>query len=471
MEPDEMRDRMSQALEGGLVPSPGLEARVLSALPGAPARPGGRVRPAGWPALPASLVAVVLGLTVIGAFVVWRTGTPDRVPASAPGGITALTLGGLTSPSTGWVIVRGLALGSGAGSATVFRTDDAGATWSSQLTTPIDDLRLRFDARGEHGVAWGIDRSSPGCAGKGTGGPCAQPPDQTLAVYRTEDGGRHWTAMDPFRQVQDATFLDADHGWLLAGSERPDPSAPSGIYRTDDGGRTWRRAGPLDYRSTPAIAGGFGGSNESFAFDDPDTGWFTTWGASATAAHTGVFATHDGGATWTEIALPPLPNQDPAARITANRPVTFADGTGVLLVGLRSTGQLFVSTTADRGAHWTAPRPLFPPGSAQARERVKGESVIAQFLDATHWFVMNQSSQGVGEPGAPPLRLLTTADGGLHWTTHAPAPEIFDLGMVTPDAGWANASQGSRNVLVRTVDGGAHWTVVRTPARPLPLPS
>ena len=469
MEPDEMRDQMQRALEDRLVPSPGLEARVLAVLPQAPARPGSRIGRPGWPARPAGLIAALLCVTVVGAFVFWRTGTLPGLLGLPPVGESALTLGQFTPAGSGWVIVRQIPERTGPVPATIFRTDDAGTTWRQQLTLHSEDPQLRASPDGNRAVVWGIDRSNPSCNVPIDGGfRCSAPPAQVLHVYRTADGGQHWTAMNPFPDVQEAFFLDPDHGWLQAGSELPNPSGSHGGYRTLDGGRTWSPAGAIDIQSTPAIAGGWGGTSESFAFDDPDTGWFTTSGSSATAAHAGVFATHDGGLSWSELVLPPLPGLDAANRLMVDRPVTFADGTGVLLVTDRATGQPFVYTTSDRGVHWVSPRPLFPPGSAQAGERIRGETVIAQFLPGGVWFVMNQTQQGAGAPGSPPARLFTTADGGLHWTTRAPAPVIFHLDMVTARDGWAEAAEGPRNtnVILRTTDGGAHWTQVSAPAAP-----
>ena len=57
---------------------------------------------------------------------------------------------------------------------------------------------------------------------------------QRLAVLRTTNGRTSWTATWTDINAVPATavdFIDANHGWLVAGSEA--------VYRTEDGGRTW----------------------------------------------------------------------------------------------------------------------------------------------------------------------------------------------------------------------------------------
>jgi photosystem II stability/assembly factor-like uncharacterized protein len=95
--------------------------------------------------------------------------------------------------------------------------------------------------------------------------------------------------------------------------------------------------------------------------------------------------------------------------------------------------------------------------------------LVARLRPGGVWFVMNQTVQRAGAPGSPPARLFTSTDGGLHWTTHEPAPVILNLRMVTARDGWAEAAQGPHdtNVIVRTTDGGTHWTPVRVPSPPV----
>jgi photosystem II stability/assembly factor-like uncharacterized protein len=476
MDPDEIRAEMRRVLDDRFVPSPGLEARVLLALPAAPARPGGRVRPARWHLIPASAIAVVLIVLMTGSVVLWRAGALPAGLGSGQGSDVALTLGQFTSGDSGWLITRDIFAKNP--SAVVYRTDDAGAHWRQQLSLYGADPQLRASADGRRAVVWGVSMFGDAgpdayCTGAGKGSPaCAGPPPEELRVYRTEDGGAHWTGMDPVQHVGDVYFLDPDHGWYLSSPMGQRQSQGLDTYRTDDGGRTWTKLGVLDFFGSPAISGSWGGGSDTFAFADPSTGWFTTEGGGATAAHSGAFGTHDGGQTWSEIELPPLPGLDPATKILANRPVTFADGHGVLLVAARSggpsslpDGALYVYATADGGLHWGNAAPLFPAGSPQAREHVRGTGVIAQFLDTQHWFVMNQTTQNAGAPGAPPTKFFTSLDGGAHWTTHANGPLIFHLQMLTPLVGWAEDARGQHNTngLLRTTDGGAHWTAVRTP--------
>jgi len=132
-------------------------------------------------------------------------------------------------------------------------------------------------------------------------------PNEMRGLFRTEDGGRHWTHV---------LFLDTDTG---AADIAGDPAQPdvlyaslwqvrrhpwldyfqptvgpgSGIYKSADGGRHWE---PTGRSGLPA--GSLGRIELAVA---PGTGSQRLWAAVQTASGGGLFGSQDGGVTWALI--------------------------------------------------------------------------------------------------------------------------------------------------------------------------
>ncbi len=188
----------------------------------------------------------------------------------------------------------------------MFRTTDGGLTWQeSRLPAPgeVDDL-VFVDAL--HGWATGRD----------TGG-------VNNVVFATVDGGVTWQARE-FPQAEDpkaldaASFVDADHGWVLAGYYEEDQS----LLRTADGGVTWGSV------TVPP------GWLNDVAFVSPDVGW---------AIGDGVYMTTDGGDTWTDVGVGIDGGLDEGALMA----IVAADATRVWTVGGGGSILSTLDTTAD----------------------------------------------------------------------------------------------------------------------------
>ncbi|HMA32940.1 MAG TPA: hypothetical protein VKY74_00560 [Chloroflexia bacterium] len=121
---------------------------------------------------------------------------------------------------------------------------------------------------------------------------CDRPPEVGSAatrLYGSADTGAHWRLLAaggsggalPQGAVRDLVFSTPATGWV---------SLDSGLlYRTTDGGAHWTPVPGLGFNpSLPAL--------ESIHFADPSHGWF------ATAQH--IFRTTDGGAHWTDLGRP-----------------------------------------------------------------------------------------------------------------------------------------------------------------------
>jgi photosystem II stability/assembly factor-like uncharacterized protein len=57
-------------------------------------------------------------------------------------------------------------------------------------------------------------------------------------LLATTDGGRHWQPVATFDHVDDLKFVSATKGWDL---EQKDGSSPSFLHLTQDGGQSWTR--------------------------------------------------------------------------------------------------------------------------------------------------------------------------------------------------------------------------------------
>lgn len=189
-----------------------------------------------------------------------------------------------------------LAIGEGEASR-VFRTDDAGATWTESfrntdprafydclaffdrrhgiaLSDPVDGA-YRILSTGDGGRSWrvlptdGMPRAQSGEAAFAASGQClvsvgsrdawiATGGAATARVLHTSDRGRTWSvsaaplpAGDPARGVFALAFRDRAHGLAVGGDFRPDQPSPRAAAVSDDAGATWTTAAapPKAYRS------------------------------------------------------------------------------------------------------------------------------------------------------------------------------------------------------------------------------
>ncbi|MFO0952887.1 MAG: hypothetical protein U0835_17405 [Isosphaeraceae bacterium] len=215
----------------------------------------------------------------------------------------------------------------------IYRTEDGGATWSLRLKNPDadgfldaiaffdrktglamgDPVRGRFQVfrTEDGGVSWApIDPEGMPPARKGEGGFAASGTCLVTLrgtrrawfasggvagarVFRTEDGGRHWSVAEtPVRSDNASSgifslgFRDPEHGLAIGGDyAKPAQTGPY-LARSDDGGRTWKpvESGPAGYRSCLRLV-------------DTDPGR-PIWLA---AGPTGTDISRDDGKTWNAL--------------------------------------------------------------------------------------------------------------------------------------------------------------------------
>jgi hypothetical protein len=240
--------------------------------------------------------------------------------------------------------------------------------------------------------------------------------------------------LGPFRltQIQDATFVDASHGWVLgAGCTNGIQECRLMIEQTADGGQHWVASPAPDLPAYPVEGNG---------------GWHLRFGTALDGWLYGpqLHATHDGGQTWTLARSSPV-----ASIVSAGQSVWALEGScpnGCSLSLLRS---------ADAGR---SSSPVYVPQLDHA-----GFAVPAAGVDGLHGWILAWGIET--RTGAT---LVRTSDGGATWQV-LPAPCTPSLGTSavigasSPSDLWVvcggvpGAGQQLKQ-LGRSVDGGAHWT-------------
>lgn len=122
------------------------------------------------------------------------------------------------------------------------------------------------------------------------------------AALLTSDGGQHWTMTRPPDVALSLFFLNETLGWMVG---------PHGLYQTQEAGRSWKKIG-----SPPGIL--------RVHFLDEKRGW-------AVGLRKGVYATGDGGQSWTRVAAGDEPKTAPGH--TTYAWITFADQRHGLIAG------------------------------------------------------------------------------------------------------------------------------------------
>ncbi|HVE69213.1 MAG TPA: hypothetical protein VNB64_11580, partial [Solirubrobacteraceae bacterium] len=123
-------------------------------------------------------------------------------------------------------------------------------------------------------------------------------------VFRSLDGGRTWSHLGLEATERIARVVlhptDPDTAWVAAMGRLWGENAERGVFKTTDGGKSWRKVLYLDERTGAAdLAIDPGNPNKLFAAMWEHRRW--PWLFRSGGAGSGLFVTHDGGATWREL--------------------------------------------------------------------------------------------------------------------------------------------------------------------------
>jgi len=331
------------------------------------------------------------------------------------------------TPAVGWSLVE-----EGTTAAPrfwVFKTTDAARHWQRQfagsaMSTNAGPLKIQFFDRNNGLIALG----------------------GTDVVYRTGDGGAHWTQLTmPTFSYSHVFFSDRLHGWILGAVLSLDQRAVEPqFFSTSDAGDHW-----VALPQPPAFPfAGKGGFSE-IAFRGPSEGWMGGF-----AQQSRVYSTIDGGVTWQAHDLPATvvgkggfaEGSAPLVETT----VSLLPGAGVLAIVFDPNGSPIGLTSFDGGSTWRRLSP--PPGNTTYNDFI--------FQDTFHWWAMRFGT------------LFKSPDAGQTWKQVSLQLDDWDYVLQVIDAkhAWAQLvatfprstpTQGSG--LSTTADGGLHWNPVNVP--------
>ena len=318
----------------------------------------------------------------------------------------------------------------GVASGGLFRTTDAGATW-----TPITDGKVPLGSTGAVAVA----DSDPKVIYLGTGSDGVRSNVSTgRGMYKSTDGGQTWK----FVGLYDAGQIGAvrihptnpDIVLVAAGGDIFKPNDERGVFKTTDGGKTWRKVlfhsdtvGAMDVELQP------GNPNVVYA-------WMSRlerkpWTIISGSRDGGFYKSTDGGENFTKISTG-LPNELIGK---ANLAVTAANPNRVYALIEAKPGSGFYRSE-DAGQTWTL-------------INSQGSLIQRPFYYTT--LGADPSNADVVYAGAEGF--FKSVDGGKTFTTfRTPHGDNHDIWINPKDSQiMIQANDGGANV---SLDGGRTWS-------------
>jgi len=392
-------------------------------------------------------------------------------PRTIPAGIESLT--GIACPSTAACTAIGYRVASGAARGVVLGTSDGGAHWAAATvpagTGNLDGVSCVTAAR-----CWAVGYSGVGS-------------DATGQVIATNGGGT-WSAQTPPAGTGylDAVACAGASDCMAAGSTALGGPTGATVIGTSDGGSSWaQRFG----QAARVLL-------ESVACPTASTCWAVGEGPAAAS----ILVTRTGGATWSGQAVPSGVTRLEAVAC-ASASACLATGSRTALTNGRLVDTAVVVGTSDGGAHWTqraipaGPNHLdavacadaahcwaagdrFTPSTGAAAAVILatadgGATWTAQSAPAGVTFLDGLSCPdaahcwAVGEAGSGTGAVIVTADGGATWSRQTTPPSVSLAAISCPGVArcWAvgDAARG-RGAILATADGGATWAAQTAPA-------
>jgi photosystem II stability/assembly factor-like uncharacterized protein len=323
----------------------------------------------------------------------------------------------MTSATTGWAFYYS---GNPSSSSPVFtrlaRTTDGGRIWTD--VTPAAGLSLLSAADATQAVdpVNGADAYLAVTGATEESGSAVSP----TAVFATTDGGRTWARSATLRApstVSEVSFSDSLHGFLLlGGGDGAMGQDRVWLYRTADGGRHWSlaAASPAQTGASDPAQPGSGRipaecDKSGLEFPTSSTGWIaSTCNAGLADA---LLVSRDGGTAWSDQSLP-LPSAACAGNACYVRGPQYAGGVGFVTVDTWPGTSALVSTR-NLGRTWQ--RIALPAGL---------EYPQITFFSAARGVLVAAGTQGSFQS-----TFYTTANGGQSWTPVKQGADLTKLGV------------------------------------------
>lgn len=342
----------------------------------------------------------------------------------------------------------------------LLKTTDGGKTWNRLFLPAPDQVNISFDGYNlrfidaMHGFV-GAYRS-------------LQPSGRMTFILSTSDGGQTWQQINLPSGVGLGTFWFSDslHGWMVTGVAGPPPppgsivnSTLAALYATTDGGLTWSLQSLPDpvIAGTPGCIGDEGNITARFA--DASNGWVS--GVALCFAPNGTITTQ-GVLVWTtnDGGTSWTAHQLPAGVVSIYDRIQVTGMSqmrqpGVLMISSTSVEQVLIASD-DGGATFTV-----TPLPVQNTQNVQTAAVT--FSDSSHGVLLTTDGQ-----------VWRTSDAGATWQG-GPLPRfVSSTGRITSYGYGAIDSPDGTKIWVTgdvfygfnlagfieySADGGATWTV------------
>lgn len=276
---------------------------------------------------------------------------------------------------------------------------------------------------------------SAGSGGSGSGSPApattgsSGTPTTTPSKPAGPAGGPVPAGFVPYS----VTFVSAEDGWVLGDAPCSKPPCTS-ILRTRDGGKSWQGA--------PAPKAALVGSQpkpdeiQTLRFANGSDGW---------AAGTSLYATHNGGATWTRVPVGPSGGFITSIGTAAGRVyASTATCTYQSSANCKPTQTVYSATTGSNS--WS------PVSSALPGYNPAGMVVIG-----SGWYLPLGPGIYHGQGTAAPVKLANPCPNTRGYGAPAATIAVADplhLDAICRDGGAMGSSQYQ---LYGSTDGGRHW--------------
>lgn len=348
------------------------------------------------------------------------------LPAQPRDNVLALQSIHMIDSMTGWAVAKQQDTRPGSPSGALLRTTNGGTQWTdvtpTYMTYGLKQNRFHLDATN-------VDVFTSRFAWVGS--------------FRTVDGGRSWE-LTTAPLIRSIYFINARDGWLLSFEGANSATVETHVYRSANRGETWRKVASASVASSdelPDIVGG----DPRITFLNATTGWITQSHPRYLSEWSYLYATRDGGRTWSHRKLP-LPPQRAPSWTGMMAPRFFTKRDGILPVFYADNDRLshraivpfvLIYATRDGGKTWKYTTPI----------SVTQWGALS-FADINHGWLADGNV------------LYTTSDGGRQWKAirHRAFTDVNQLDFISPRLGWA--VRRTRPFLTKTLDGGRTWSPV-----------
>jgi hypothetical protein len=364
----------------------------------------------------------------------------------------------------------------------VFRSTNGGTSWTRTLfvddSTGIQKLAIAFDrpdvvfattVRHYSAAPIGppvVPASGLGGGGGPAGGQRSQGPTGT-SIYKSLDGGVTWKELtNNLPRINGRTSIAVANG---TDAQRVYFTTNNGLFRSDDGGATWRQMDAADTR----VRNGQGGYNCGVYVDpkNPDVVY---------VFNTAAYVSRDGGNTFTGFRGAPGgddPQQGWIDPTNGKRIILGYDQGAIVSLDGGATWSSWYNQSTEQVYHVSADNsfPYWIYASQQdagaVRTRARGilgavtpldwnpvngwewGTILPDPLDPNTVYATGNGVIRISYPSEQWVNVSPAQDASLHLRANSDAPLLFDP--------WdSHRLLTGYQYLMSTSDGGAHWTKI-----------